>query len=159
MLCIYGIICAITTVLVMAVVALVSATNFRISRPLAISQHSNRIDDTIDSIHKCCSAHAQITLALPQKPEWRNVGTLLTDTGDVLMLEGRRHPTRRHRFLYRALTTDRHQQITLDLRLHDRDITDEVGIGCSVLHTETLLFVPQLRAVATAHVHDGSYIF
>ena len=158
MLCTYSIICAISTVIVIAVVAVVSATKFRIARPLAISQHSNRIDDTIDFIQEHCSARAHTTLALPQKPNWQNVGTLLTDAGDVLMLEGRRHPTRRHRFLYRALSTNRHQQITLDIQLHDRDITHETGVGCSVLHTDTLLFVPQLRAVGTAHVHDGTYI-
>lgn len=151
------------TVVAMLAIALFSVMAFR--RPRAGARHNDNLHRAVERVshfkEACPVFYRPINVqnqVEKQHSEWQDVGTLLADSGELLLLEGRRHPTRRHRLLYRARSTNRHQQISLDLQLHNKDITHAAGTGCNLLYTDTLLFVPQLRTVAEAHISDGTYI-
>lgn len=90
--------------------------------------------------------------------EWIDAGTV-SASGSLLILQGRRHPFKRGRYMYRCLSTDLHQQLTLDLQFNGRSISDPNGYGCSLLHSEDIVYIPQLLSIATVHISDGSYMF
>ena len=90
--------------------------------------------------------------------EWTNVGTVST-SNSLLILQGRRHPYKKGRYMYRCLSTDLHQQLSLDLEFSKKSISDPNGYGCSLLHTGDILYIPQLASIATVHISDGSYMF
>lgn len=90
--------------------------------------------------------------------EWINVGTVST-SNSLLILQGRRHPYKKGRYMYRCLSTDLHQQLTLDLDFNGRSISNPNGYGCNLLHSGDTLYIPQLASIATVHISDGSYMF
>lgn len=82
---------------------------------------------------------------------WRDIGTLSCG-GHMYALQGKHHPTRRHRIMYRALSTHLTNQLSLDVVHLGVNTTDTQSNGSPGLETGDVVELPQVPCSATAHV-------
>lgn len=86
---------------------------------------------------------------------WKDIGTLTTPT-HVMILQGKHHPHRRHRFMYRALTTHLNQQISLSVHSGTVDTSDSDKQGSPGLNTGDVVYIPQMQCSAEVHTCESA---
>ena len=82
---------------------------------------------------------------------WRDIGTLSCGA-QMYALQGKHHPTRRHRIMHRALSTHLTNQLSLDVVHLGVNTTDAQSNGSPGLETGDVVELPQVPCSATAHV-------
>ena len=86
--------------------------------------------------------------------QWQAVGKV-SHTKRAFILMAMKHPTRRHRFLYHARSTDLFSQTEFVLCRNGTDITSERGLGSDELRTSDTVHMPEISTNAQVFIsHD-----
>ena len=84
--------------------------------------------------------------------DWSVVGKVTDNNQRTFILFSRKHPTRRHRYIYQAKSTDLYSQTTFALSRGGIDITSERDLGSNELNTNDIVFLPEINTNANVFI-------
>jgi hypothetical protein len=82
---------------------------------------------------------------------WRAIGKARTASGRMFILEEMPHPTRRYRYMYRALSTDLNTQTEFTVEKDGVDASDQFSLGLEQIDRGSV-FLPEINESAVVFV-------
>lgn len=83
---------------------------------------------------------------------WSVVGKIADNTKRAFVLLSRKHPTRKHRYLYQARSIDLISQTLFVLCRDGRDISSEYNLGSDELFTSDIVHLPEISTDAAVFI-------
>ena len=146
-----------------AIILVTSCRRVPIQQPVVITDNSAERHPLVKNSHNdqhqgnCRSFHGFGEVSPSPKhfhdtDSYRRIGTLRSDSGRIFALMIKKHPSRRWRYMYNAISSDLNTEMSFTVQVNGNDATDMHGLGSPELFTGDIVHLPEMAEAASVFI-------